>query len=63
MRHIHYEVIFLPFELTNALAVFMILMNGMFLEYLDKFAQVFIDEILIYYRMTEEHDKHLRLVL
>jgi hypothetical protein len=41
----------------------MSLMNGVFHEYLDKFVQVFIDDILIYSRMTEEHDEHLSLVL
>jgi hypothetical protein len=41
----------------------MSLMNGVFHEYLDKFVQVFIDDILIYSRMMEEHDEHLRLVL
>jgi hypothetical protein len=59
----HYEFIVLPFGLTNAPGVFMSLMNGVFREYLDKFIQVFIDDILIYSRMTEEHDEHLRLVL
>jgi hypothetical protein len=39
----------------------MSLMNGVFCEYLDKFVQVFIDDILIYSQMTEEHDKHLSL--
>ena len=41
----------------------MSLMNEVFREYLDKFIQVFIDDILIYSRMTEEHYDHLRLVL
>jgi hypothetical protein len=59
----HYEFTVLPFGLTNALGVFMSLMNGVFCEYLDKFLQVLIDDILIYSRMTEEHDKHLCLVL
>jgi hypothetical protein len=59
----HYEFTVLPFGLTNAPGVFMSLMNGVFREYLDKFVQVFIDDILIYSRMTEEHDEHLRLVL
>jgi hypothetical protein len=42
MRFGHYEFIVLPFGLTNALGVFMSLMNGVFCEYLDKFVQVFI---------------------
>jgi thiamine transporter ThiT len=41
----------------------MSLMNGVFREYLEKCVQVFIDDILIYSRMKEEHDEHLRLVL
>jgi hypothetical protein len=59
----HYEFTVLPFGLTNAPGVFMSLMNGVFREYLDKFIQVFIDDILIYSRTTEEHDEHLHLVL
>ena len=41
----------------------MSLMNGVFREYLDKFIQVLIDDILIYWRTIEEHDEHLCLVL
>jgi hypothetical protein len=63
MRFGHYEFIVLPFGLTNSPGVFMSLMNGVFCEYLDKFVQVFIDDIFIYSRMKEEHDEHLRLVL
>ena len=39
------------------------LMNNVFREYLDKFVQVFLDDILIYSRMQEEHEENLRLVL
>jgi hypothetical protein len=63
MRFGHYESTVLLFRLTNAPWVFMILMNGVFHEYLDKFVQVFIDDILIYYQTMEEHDEHLRLLL
>jgi hypothetical protein len=38
-------------------------MNKVFMEYSDKFVVVFIDEILIFSKMEEEHDKHLRMVL
>ena len=53
----------LSFGVTNSLGVFMSLMNWVFRKYLDKFAQVFIDDILIYPWMIEEHDEHLCLVL
>jgi hypothetical protein len=39
------------------------LMNKVFMEYLDKFVVVFIDDILIFSKNEEEHDEHLRLVL
>jgi hypothetical protein len=38
-------------------------MNKVFMEYLDKFVVVFIDDILIFSKMEEEHEKHLRMVL
>jgi hypothetical protein len=41
----------------------MYLMNKVFMEYLDKFVVVFIDDILVYSRSEEEHEGHLRLVL
>jgi hypothetical protein len=63
MRFGHYEFIVLPFGLTNNLGVFMSLMNGVFRKYLDKFFQVFIDDILIYSRTMEEHEEHFHLVL
>ena len=52
-----------PFGLSNALGVFMSPMNGLFRNYLDKFVQVFFDDILIYSKSPEEHEQHLRLVL
>jgi hypothetical protein len=39
------------------------LMNKVFMEYLDKFVVVFIDNILIYSKNDGEHEEHLRLVL
>jgi hypothetical protein len=38
----------MSFRLTNAPAYFMYLMNKVFMEYLDKFLVVFIDDILVY---------------
>jgi hypothetical protein len=53
----------MTFGLANALAYFMHLMNLFFMEYLDMFVVVFIDDILVYSRSEEEHEEHLRLVL
>jgi hypothetical protein len=52
-----------PFGLSNAPDLFMCLMNGIFIEYLDKFVIVFLDDILIYSKLKEEHEQHLRMVL
>jgi hypothetical protein len=53
----------MSFGLTNAPAYFMYLMNKVFMEYLDKFVMVFIDDILIFSKTKEEHEKHLRMIL
>src|SRR4051812_14119113 len=53
----------MPFSLTNALVYFMNMMNKVFMEFLDKFVVVFIDDILIYSKSKEEHEGHLRLIL
>jgi hypothetical protein len=63
MRYGHYEFTVVPFGLSNAPVVFMCLMNGVFINYLDKFVIVFLDDILIYSKFEEEHEKHLRMVL
>ena len=53
----------MSFGLTNAPAYFMYMMNKVFMEFLDKFVVVFIDDILIFSKTEEEHAEHLRLVL
>jgi hypothetical protein len=43
-----YKYTVMSFGLTNAPTYFMYLMNKVFMEYLDKFVIVFIDDILVY---------------
>jgi hypothetical protein len=53
----------MSFGLTNAPTHFMYLMNSVFMEELDKFVVVFIDDILVFSKSKKEHEEHLRIVL
>jgi hypothetical protein len=62
-RYGQYEFTVVSFGLTNAPTYFMNMMNKVFMDELDKFVVVFIDDILIYSSTAEEHEQHLRVVL
>nr|GEZ66864.1 putative reverse transcriptase domain-containing protein [Tanacetum cinerariifolium] len=59
----HYEFQVMSFGLTNALAIFMDLMNRVCKPYMEKFVIVFIDDILIYSNNEQEHREYLKLIL
>ena len=62
-RYGHYEWTVMPFGLTNAPATFQTLMNTILGDFLEKFAAVYLDDIMVYSRDPAEHLRHLRLVL
>ena len=61
-RYGQFEFTVMSFGLTNAPAYFMNLMNKVFMDELDKFVVVFIDNILIYSKSVQVHKQHLRVV-
>jgi hypothetical protein len=52
-RYGQYEFIVVSFSLTNASAYFMNMMNKVFMDELDKFVVVFIDDILVFSSTAE----------
>jgi hypothetical protein len=59
----NFEYVVMPFGLTNVLVVFQHLMNDVFRGYLDEFMVCYIDDILIFSKNMEDHERHVRLVL
>lgn len=53
----------MPFQLTNATAAFMNLINRVFYHALDQYVIVFIDDILLYLKSSKEHADHLTYVM
>jgi len=62
-RYGHFQWNVLPFGLTNAPAAFQRRMIRILSKYLDIFCVVYLDDILIYSKSAEEHEKHVRIVL
>jgi hypothetical protein len=53
----------MSFGLTNASACFMNLMNKVFMENVDQFVVVFINDILVHSHIEETHEDHLRHII
>ena len=51
------------FGLSNAPSTFKIVMTQLFLSFINNFVVIYVDDILIYSRIQEQHIGHLRQVL
>ena len=53
----------MPFGLCNAPATFQSMMNGILHDYVDRFALVYLDDIIIYSQDWQEHKRHVHAVV
>lgn len=53
----------MPFDVTNAPAVFQNLINDVLRDKLNRFAFVYLDDILVFSKDLHEHRQHVRQVL
>ena len=55
-----YHVLF--FDLTNELVNWQHYMNDLLFEFLNKFCQVYLDDIFIYNKIRKKHERHLKQI-
>ncbi len=53
----------MPFRLNNASVTFQKLMNKVLRQYIGKFVQVYLDNVIIYSNNLDEHKKYIKAVL
>ncbi|QRV99033.1 Retrotransposable element Tf2 protein [Ceratobasidium sp. AG-Ba] len=58
-----FEYLVMPFGLTNAPATFQHFMNDIFRDILDVYVIIYLDDILVFSKNEEDHEKHVREVL
>ncbi len=51
------------FRLNNASATFQRLMNKILRQYIGKFVQIYLDDVIIYSNNLDEHKRHIKAVL
>jgi len=56
-----YEWVVMPFDLKNSGATYQRAINSMFHDFIDKFMQIYIDDIVVKSSSENDHLEHLRL--
>lgn len=59
----HFEWNVMPFGLTNTPATFQALMNYLLRDLIDVFVVVYLDDILIFSKNAEDHERHVQQVM
>ena len=59
----HYKYLVVPFGLTNGPATWQVYINNVLHKFLDIFAVVYLDNIVVYSKTKENHIQHIRQVL
>ena len=58
-----YEYLVMPFGLTNAPATMQKVVNKTLQSYFDRFAITYMDDILVYFDIYDQHIRHVKIVL
>ena len=61
-RYGRFEFLVMSIGLFNALATFFTLVNNVLWLFLEKFVAMYLDNIVVFSKMMEEHKKHLAKV-
>src|SRR6266540_5825011 len=62
IRNGQYQFKVMPFRLNNTLATFQRLMNKVLRQYIGKFVQVYLDDVIIYSNNLTKHKRHIKAV-
>lgn len=63
MSYDHYKLFIILFGLTNTLAIFIELINGVFHVHWDSFVIILFEDIFVYSKIQEYNVRHIRIEL